>query len=340
MEHSKESAYLFNIHEIQHEEGILFIEFYAGNILDKYSDALVVSSFSKDYYPVQGSILGAIADKFGIEFTDTLPEGVMTFAEKLHKVPVSSCSAFRSLWIVEMRDLEGLGEVTLGDVRRNFAILDKHIIDIVNSGCTSISLPLLGTGYLGLNATEVIDETLRSISKWVSRAPRLQCVRVFAYDIEKIALLNMAIDDFFSYPSIGATQLLLAANSELSHRLNSFVGSSLFPALKELSEVSTSASPSAKSIALEGRKLAEVCAKAFHANAYPGTTPPNNLHETLRMIQGDLNKSSPWIYSYLRLLQACGNSAAHPTNTKVTLVDAAAIVVSALRVAEYAANKS
>lgn len=64
----KESSHLFNLWEIQRgDTPSLFAEFHSGDILSIHSDVLVVSSFRGDHVPASGSILGALADRFGLE---------------------------------------------------------------------------------------------------------------------------------------------------------------------------------------------------------------------------------------------------------------------------------
>jgi len=113
-------APLFNSAEIPRgESSSLYAEFYAGDILSVHSDALIVSSFSGDYYPVPGSVLGAIADRFGLRYGAVRPDGTASVASNLHRFPTAPCAAFKELWVLEIKDISDQEPVTPGETRRN-----------------------------------------------------------------------------------------------------------------------------------------------------------------------------------------------------------------------------
>src|SRR5689334_17901264 len=96
-------AYLFSHSEIPRAGAPpLRIECYAGDILAKHSDALIVSAFQGDFLPVPSSILGAICRRFDISFGIGLPAGVESVHPNLHRFPAPACDAFSSLWVLEI----------------------------------------------------------------------------------------------------------------------------------------------------------------------------------------------------------------------------------------------
>jgi hypothetical protein len=112
----------------------------------------------------------------------------------LHRLPAPACDAFSSLPVLETPSLDDSAEM---DVSPLLSVLRTHIKDITWHGSRSISLPLLGTRDRDLDIKDVTFETLKLIRAWSICAPELRVVRVFAYDFEKIAVLNRIIGDFF-----------------------------------------------------------------------------------------------------------------------------------------------
>src|SRR5262245_55731364 len=125
---SKNQAFLFNISEFERgTQPPLYIEFYGGDILAIKSDVLIVSAFVNDYWPVNGSVLGSIAQRFGFQFADHLPDGATTLSNKLHLFPTSECEAFKYLWVL---DISEQGYKTPSQLIAAFSVLTRHLSDI------------------------------------------------------------------------------------------------------------------------------------------------------------------------------------------------------------------
>ncbi len=331
----QEGAHLFNIHEFSAQDGPLFVEFYAGDILAKYSDALIISSFIDSYLPTPGSVFGSINERFGLRFSSTRPPGTESYSDRLHRFPARRTDAFRDLWVLEMRSVESsTDQPSLGELRASLSLLERHLDSICESEVHSISVPLLGTGFQGVVPELVVGEMLGAIERWPQRASELKVVRVFARDLEKVAALNMAIDRQYGRPSPGVSQLLRAALEELKALVDRLQQAEVKEALNDLYQVADVSEPSVKSIAIEGRKVAETCALGLLRVYYPNQSA-GELWQCLNAIQDDLLKNRAWVFSYLKLLQTYGNKAAHPGQFKTTVADAAAIVVSATRVGSF-----
>src|SRR5262249_4388917 len=163
-----------------------------------------------------------------------------------------SCPAFDTLWVVELRDPRQA--FTLEDLRRAFAAVGERLSDVLTRA-SSITLPLLGTGHQQLSPRDVARELLSAIAGW-ARNPRLRAIRVFTLELAHVAALNRALDDRdFSI----ADSALLAACRVL--RIGIGRGNWSEPvraALKDLLQLASTPDPSMRSIALEGRRIAEV----------------------------------------------------------------------------------
>jgi hypothetical protein len=331
-------AYLFSHSEIIRPGAPpLRVECYAGDILAKHSDALIVSAFERDYLPVPNSILGAIQHRFGFAFGVDLPDGAVSVHPTLHRFPSPPCDAFSSLWVIEVC---APGKSEDSDLLARMAVLRSHMTDIANTGARTVALPLIGTGYQGLDIKDVTFETLKLVRSWAASEPRLRVVRLFAYDFEKIATLNRIIGEFFDAPrEASASALLAAATAELKQKLSTFSQDQVREGLSEIWQLASAPDAHADSIATRGRVFAESCCKLLFAHFLRQQECPEALGGMLHELQPFLKARQNWVLAYLRLLQFCGNTGAHDTGVRVTLTDAAAVVVSVIRVAEFAAKE-
>lgn len=304
-------AHLFHLREIQRDDGLsVELEFHAGDVLAVHNEVLLISAFAGSYQPTPGSIFGAIADQYGISFASGPPADATRYPEGLLHFPVS-CPAFDSLWVVELRDPRR--PFSLEDLRRALDAIGGRLPDMLASA-SSITLPLLGTGNQQLNPREVARELLSALPRW-ARHPRLRTVRVFTLELEHVAVLNRALDDReFS----AGNSALLSACRDLSRRLESgYWSEPLRTALKDLLQIASAPDPSMQSIALVGRRIAEVALRVgLHAAE----------DENAKRRRADL--AAP----HLQLLLAHGRSAA--TGERVESNDAVMILYAAMRVAE------
>ncbi len=334
--------HLFNITEIERSNNPpLLLEFYGGDITGVYSDILLISAFRSDYFPFVGTVFWRIKDKFGIEFGDHIPEGSKLVSEGLYEFPIVQNSAFSKLWVQEIKKSPNT-DSSDSDIMRAFRHLENSAGVFDKLDIESISLPLLGTGSQGISIEISATRIMRVVKCWSSNSTKLKTVRIFAYDLKAASVLNNIIDSYFDVPieqySNSARELLRTATEELNHKKEKFKGQ-INKALNELYEIANTSNPSIKSIAVSGRILAEECSRCIHEKWYSNTDSGYlTLNERISKIQHRLLKEQSWILSYLRLLQSCGNSAAHPGKAVLNMVDACAVLISGIRVAEYTAK--
>jgi hypothetical protein len=188
---------------------------------------------------------------------------------------------------------------------------------------SSLTLPLLGTGNQRLDPRQVAREILSALPRWAA-SPRLRTVRVVTHDLEHVAILNRALDDR-DYPV--ANSALLVACRELRQRLERGEWSDpVRAALKDLLAITSAREPSLTSIALEGRRVAEVVMREMargevdepallQSDAGPGSSERSDL-----------------VTPYLQLLLAQGQAAA--AGVSVGSNDAVMVVYAAMRAAE------
>jgi hypothetical protein len=331
-------AHLFNLVEFERSNGTsCHAEFYAGDMFEVPSDVVVISSFAGEYSPVPGTLLGALAERFGVRFDRGLPPNTTTHSSRLHRVPVTPTESFKALWILDFRDLFDPKPPTVGELREILETLVRHSREIVPGEGTSVSLPLLGTGDQGLPIREVAEETLRLIRRWSKREPRLKVVRVFAHDLEKVAILNRTIDSVLKYPDgdLAPTSSVKAASEELETVLKGTEDRAIRNALDELKQLASVAAVSPKSVAIQGRVVAEICCDQLFKKSFPDKPLPYTLKDRIAVLQSRISGELPWMFSYLKLLQTCGNHFAHPSAYRLEAGDVAAVLLAAARFASF-----
>jgi hypothetical protein len=314
-------AHLFHLREIRREDGLAVeLEFYVGDILAVHSDVLLVSAIAGSYDPTPGSVFGDIADRYGISFANGPPPDTTRLAGGLLHFPGISCAAFDSLWVIEMSEP---GEAfSVADLRRALQSIRTQLPEIL-ANASSITLPLLGTGQQRLDPREVARELLSALPGW-ARHPRLRTVRIFTLAPSHVAALNRALDDRdFST----ANSALYSARIELRSRIDRRAWSEpMRAALKDLLQIASLPEPSPGSIALEGRRVAEVALGLLERVEPAGSGLPDARRRRTASPRDEL--AAP----HLQLLLAHGRAAS--MGEPVTSNDAVMIVYAAMRVAE------
>ena len=124
-----------------------------------------------------------------------------------------------------------------------------------------------------------------------------------------------------------------AAKEELKSSADQF-SPDLKKAILNLYEISNVNQPIISSIALQGRIIAEICVSRL-LDYWLLVPKLATLEEKIKAVPLRHLNGRTWILSYLRLLQSCGNWAAHPNEQVLITSDAAAVLIAALRVVEY-----
>jgi hypothetical protein len=337
-----DTSHIFNITEIpRNSERPLILEFYGGDITSIYSDVMLISAFQGDFRPMPNTIFGRIKDKFGVSYSSKLPDEVTDLGEGIYDLHSPQTEAYKRLWALEITNFN-----TSADRSILFYKSIKHLeklIDAINYlGIESISIPLLGSGAQGLTREEASMALIGIINKWAQKSTILKTVRVFAYDIKAAATLNQLIDNFFGHgaedPSSTSFELLQASRLELLEKSDGF-HENIRPNMEEIINLLDTPNPSVKSIAVAGRSIAENCSEYLLNIWFPQENATLlNLNARILKIQEELKKETGWMLAYFRLLQSSGNYGAHHSKQTLTIIDAAAIVIGVLRIAEFTTN--
>lgn len=338
------SVYLFNITEIKgNNNRPIMIEFYGGDITEIYSDILLVSAYKSSYIPTKNSIFYALKERLNIEFGSSMPEGSVKLNDYLYQFNIEPTLIFKRLWVLEISNLSSSENKKTLNLKLACNSLSKigAVFDSLN--IDSISLPLIGTGSQKINKMESVSELMNVIKKWAAYSNSLNTVRIFAYDLESAALISRGIDNHFGFsidqPTESARLLLQAATEELKHFCTN-IDEETHKEILDLYNISCASYTSVKSIAVSGRVIAEKYSGLLASQWFLYENLGNlSLNNRIKKIQNKLNKEKPWILSYFRLLQSCGNIAAHPNQLSLNIVDACAVIISSIRIADYTFNQ-
>ncbi|QZT37451.1 hypothetical protein K5X82_00820 [Halosquirtibacter xylanolyticus] len=335
-----DNSFIFNITEIPSNNGqALTLEFYGGDITSRYSDILLVSAFQGDFNPTKRTVLGRIHERFDISFQNGLPDNAIKLRQGIYDLSSPKTEAYKCLWVLEMTNRKEAGEEQNSNFYASMKRLEKLIDVIEYLELESISIPLLGSGAQNLSLDETATGIMSVVRKWAMRCDSLKTVRVFAYDLKAASKLNHTIDAFFGQDtapsSTTSLELLRTCQQELEGKIGGF-SETLLPHIEEINNLLNTPTPSVKSIAVAGRVLAEICSECLINIWSPDIdTTTLSLNEMLSMLHTKILEDAGWMLSYFRLLQSSGNTGAHHSRHTLTVIDAVAIVLATLRVAEY-----
>jgi hypothetical protein len=336
--------HIFNITQIERNNlEPLYLEFYGGDVTLLESDVLLISAFKSSFTPNEGTVFQTLKNRYGIEYDDKLPNGYIKISHGLYEFPINNIiTPFKRLWVIEIIDFFS-SENELIQLKKSFITLSNISSIFDEQNIKSISLPLIGTGDQNLSMTESALEIIKIVKIWSQKSNSLSSVKVSAYDVKAASILNRVIDSHFNsyseFTDNSISRLFKASTEELSNHLTLFKGE-IHYALKELYNMANNSQPSIKSIAIQGRILAEICSRMLFKELFPENEVEKlTLNNLIQKIQNYLLNNAAWILSYLRLLQSCGNSAAHSLEDKLTVADACAVIISSIRLTEFIKNK-
>lgn len=326
---------LFNLHEMQTNNGVVTIEFYAGDIFDIYSDILVLSAFKDSFSPVPGTTWGYFNQKTGFDFYKYIDSSSPGISENIVKFNLPSNKYCSRLYAIEMLDLRknsnGFTEALVKHRYRDFIRLLESVSE---PGVETLSLPLLGTGNQGISY-EVSVNALFSVLNELSNTG-INTIRVFAWNFQSIGILNQKINSILSRPESANTGLLQAAIDEIYEQYNYELKSAGPIRLLEIVSLTKAPHSSFTIYGISGRKFAEsFCKDLLYKAAQSASIVGITLDGMIKQIMADKLIDRPYVISYLRLLQSYGNLAAHEGTVKLNHQDAAAIIIAIVRINDY-----
>lgn len=322
-----DQPHLFNLINPVETRPEYLINFYAGNILSIPADMLVLSAYINGYAPTPKTIFGDLKEQYDFLIDTTklvsISRNIKTLDVAEYRLP------FRKLVIVEMSEIGA--KLTHGQIVLIFNEIKHNILNIASDNDRSVSFPLLGTGNQGLSKETVTLELLK-LSRELS-ASKLEQVNIFAYGNESIGILNLSLNASLHQKQISTSNniMLQAVTEEIETIIESQPEHFAYE-FNSLLQLIRAPNVPINSIATQGRVMCEAYTNnILLANKidYPAKS---NLETRIQLLKPLLLDDKRYILSYLRLLQACGNIASHPSQPVLSNHDLIAIMLSVIRV--------
>ena len=303
---------LINFIEIETRSGYRSFEIHKGNItnLGFHVDMIGFSAFSRDYYPNEGTVIGAFYEN-GIDI------------ETLSNKPLIDLRNNFGVWVSEKMDhnqlfnhlicLEIIGlDFTLGESLENlFSVIS--ILEVRKVKIESIALPILGTGNQMLELNKVIPILLESSLDFLKHAKYLEKIIFVVRNEEKAVLLNSKMNEFLGREKIKTPNGPLVENIKQEiireiTKINSFQSQNqIFIDLERiiLSDFQ------AYELGGISRKVVEYI---LH-DLIPVKEQKFELYKKIDSLKGYVN-AAQWIISYLHVLRIFGNESVHDKKEK------------------------
>lgn len=318
---------LFNLINPVETRPEFLINFYAGNILSIPADILVLSAYINGYAPTPKTIFGDLKEQYDFLIDTTKLVAVSRNIRMLdvaeHRLP------YRKLVIVEMSEIGA--KLTHGQIVLIFNEIKQNILNLANDNDRSVSFPLLGTGNQGLSKETVTLELLK-LSRELA-ASKLEQVNIFAYGNESIGILNLSLNASLHQKQISTSNniMLQAIKEELDMIIQAHPEHFL-DEMTRLTQLITAPNVSIEPIAIHCRIICEAYSKKILESHNIEFHVHSTLESRIQQLKPLLLGNKPYVLSYLRLLQSCGNIAAHESSSVLTNHDLIAILLSVIRV--------
>lgn len=299
-----------NLVEIETVWGFKSFELWLGDINrpDEPLDLMAVSVLKGDYYPLPGSVAGALFENHRIDLARLLSSCRFDLrvalccwvSEELSNLPL------RRILCVELLDSGFTAEDAIQNVFVVLSMLEAKGIKV-----RQFALPLLGAGYLALDSGLVIRTLLRHSLDHMRRSQYLRRIRFVAHDEDKAKELSQAMDH-----TLGRVRVVLpkgacvnATRKQVLHNVRRMEieaghNTTLFG---DLRRVVSDPESRAWQLGLNARKLLEyVVDDILGPGQYP--TLSSKLDQIKRSSEP---KIAGWMWQYMQVLREIGNETVH-----------------------------
>lgn len=303
---------IINFIEIETRSGYRSFEIHEGDItnLGFHVDMIGVSTFSNDYYPSEGTVIGAFYEKgVDLEVISTKPliDLRNSFGVWVSK-KMNDDSLFNHLICLEMIG----NDLSLEQMLENlFSVIS--ILEVRKVKLETIALPIFGTGNQMLSLNDVVPVLIESSLDFLKHAKYLEKIIFVVRDKDKVVFLNEKMNEFLCREKIKSPvgplvesikQEIIAEISKIN-KLNN--DDSVF---KELQRV-ISNDFQAYELGGISRKVVEYI---LH-DLIPVKEQKFELFKKIDSLKSYVN-AAQWIVSYLHMLRIFGNESVHDKKDK------------------------
>jgi len=295
--------------EIETRWGYRTIELYCGDLtkMEDDVDVLAVSSFSRNYEPVPGTLIGALKENCTVDVLQLAEAPEYDFRDALGCwiARVNEGSKFGRIVCV---DLLG-GRLEAGDIIENLFVV-LSILEMKGVEVRSLALPVLGAGNQSLDPAEMIRALLTSMHKHRDHFRHLMRVLFIELNQERAAQLDKGINEH-----LGRIKLIVP-KGQLFDSLRTDIRASLAIAearsrsqsetlFSDLRRLLTSEQSRWFEIGMMSRKFVEYLVESI----LPAKEMEKDLWKNIDRLHS--HGIARWITSYMHVLRVFGNESAH-----------------------------
>ena len=286
--------------------GLKTIEIYHGDITKVSCDVLAISAFHKDYCPVPGTVIAALARNCNV-IVKTLEQYPLLDLRKDFCVWISrpvENQLFKYLACVEnMGTVNALSDMT-SDVFSSIGFLEAKKIMV-----TSIALPLIGTGSMGESIRDIMPELIENSRTMLRKYEHLNKVLFVEFDDTKAGLIRDELRQSIgqSYAEPKTSQLIEHLRESVRADIDALM---MYTSLreriiiKELKSLFENQQPSTTELGVVARKLAE-----FIVESIMPKTKTNDLYQKITGLEQ--KGIAMWLIYYLHSMRIMGNEVVH-----------------------------
>lgn len=303
---------LINFIEIETRSGYRSFELHKGDItnLGFQVDMIGLSAFSNDYYPNEGTVIGAFSE-IGV-YVDALSQSPMLDLRDSFGVWVSKKMIDGSLFN-HLICLEMVGKnLSLEQMLENlFSVIS--ILEVKKVKIETIALPIFGTGNQMLSLNDVVPILIESSLDFLKHSKYLEKIIFVARDKNKVDFLNDNMNKYLGREKIKAPvgPLIESIKKEIIweiSKINSEIHQvQVFIDLKRI----ISSEFQAYELGGISRKVVEHILN----DLIPVNEQKFELYKKIDSLKGYVN-AAQWIVSYLHMLRIFGNEALHDKKDK------------------------
>jgi hypothetical protein len=266
-------------------------------------DLLCVSAFAKGYFPVPGTLLGALKDNRDIDLVDLAVTPELDLRNSLNTFFTKEIkdNYIKRLLCIEM---VGTGK-NLPDVIDALS-LSLFAAELKGYKFKTIMMPLLGTGNQGINPSEILGLILKRVEHLLNTSSNIEEIFLVAFEDEQSHQLNESMNLILkrNVSVFQKSQIIATVVNSLKDTINSSPNNFGAICYRDLLELLQENEILAFELAIVGRKICEhVLHKTFPESASMDLFKKIQMLKTLSV--------PPWMINYFHMLRIFGNSYAH-----------------------------
>ena len=311
---------LLNVVEIDKTNGFCSVEIYHGDITEIGFpvDLLVVSAFKNNYYPTQGTVIGALKERHSIDLHDLFNQENINLKESLNCwiTQKHKSALYKYILVFEIRDFLTVS-LPLADIFRNLFI-SISVLNQMGAEIKTIAMPVLGTGNQAFGFEEVITALLAELKKSLRNNSTLERLLFVEYNKEKSEKLSKTLDSTLNRVKLKlpVNEVIKDVKEEILNALQNSAGQAFKNSKTYQFFRKTLKSENAMSVeyGIACRRMTEKLINEMYFSPAAVSEPHISLLVKIQKLS-EANVAN-WVISYLHVIRIFGNESAHEVKTR------------------------